>query len=1005
VSSPFTTELLAAWRKENPKPVLLVEVALTDPGSRTLKLTTEANFVDSDGNFWEPLIHSTDAIESPGSYLSTGIDLGTFNITLVGERFAYQSSSAKLASALKDYRFQGATVTAWLFELNVVDISKKSQIWKGEIADVGVGPKQIDLICVQRTDWNRIITPDFVTRGRFPRAPEKSLGLPLPLIMGNGTARPLRADWSQAMGTSRNHFDRAGGAIPTLQGVLVDVGRGASGEKAMVILAGHDMETVGEPTSGANLFMRGNGGDLVVIEPDPADVFTSSGQSGFEIPDDSDVAYLVMGGSEVLSPATPASEPRYILDLGNETTYALLDYDASKRILEVPLFSVEPPGEYVSMQMIMGYRTVGGNTNLRIEFENPAIGSQLFTPSASTTPTSMISNITDPLEPTPAWDFSSCLIRVSYIGAAAGLECHVYFVALLIRFKPRPKDTGKVIRGTQRVEHRWGKIPRRPAGKGGSITEIPYAPTTREVQVERPITELDGEFYGNGNGQPDSGGGTYTGVAGAVISRAPDIARYLLLNYLGQAGVSGSGHAGFITARDKLKTWNQRDMAYLFQVSAPRSGEEILTDLARDSLSWVFLNRFTDEISWHVWKKDAAVDYDRTILPDDCLDPHYLKVSKIPKSRIITSLRIGFLWDAYRRALASEVAISSGRSSAGYNYLSLRDEYMSVVTGENDKLDFVKGGVTEVATIAQGDYNDATMLSAVRTAIAAEATGVSVGIGCRIVAGVNDVLDFYDGSVRTVTLDAALYATMEALAAHVTTKMNSVSSNWTCSYSRTTKLITISRSAGTAELRFSGNTSVCATLGYINFTLNTGSPYPAQRQSEEELFQIAADNTLDILWQSGTNGLDGTNTACYELLGFDPLLDSSGASAYVGICPKNNREQALADAESKYNARREMGFEAKTIIDTDTARELRNRIVDMASDPDLQVVTFRSTKVPDLERGRVLAFSSLFDAIIPFPKQGSDGSWSGKKFWVVETRQNAGPARWDTEVTCVEVVA
>jgi hypothetical protein len=100
-----------------------------------------------------------------------------------------------------------------------------------------------------------------------------------------------------------------------------------------------------------------------------------------------------------------------------------------------------------------------------------------------------------------------------------------------------------------------------------------------------------------------------------------------------------------------------------------------------------------------------------------------------------------------------------------------------------------------------------------------------------------------------------------------------------------------------------------------------------------------------------------------------------------------------------------MGFEAKTIIDTDTARELRNRIVDMASDPDLQVVTFRSTKVPDLERGRVLAFSSLFDAIIPFPKQGSDGSWSGKKFWVVETRQNAGPARWDTEVTCVEVAA
>ena len=50
----------------------------------------------------------------------------------------------------------------------------------------------------------------------------------------------------------------------------------------------------------------------------------------------------------------------------------------------------------------------------------------------------------------------------------------------------------------------------------------------------------------------------------------------------------------------------------------------------------------------------------------------------------------------------------------------------------------------------------------------------------------------------------------------------------------------------------------------------------------------------------------------------------------------------------------------------------------------------------------MIQFSSDFDNLIPFPKQGSDGSWAGKKFWVVETRQQAGPERWDTEVTCVE---
>jgi hypothetical protein len=50
---------------------------------------------------------------------------------------------------------------------------------------------------------------------------------------------------------------------------------------------------------------------------------------------------------------------------------------------------------------------------------------------------------------------------------------------------------------------------------------------------------------------------------------------------------------------------------------------------------------------------------------------------------------------------------------------------------------------------------------------------------------------------------------------------------------------------------------------------------------------------------------------------------------------------------------------------------------------------------------QVIAFSSDMDAVVAYPKYGSDGSWSGKRFRVLEVTQNPGPA-FHTEVLAIE---
>jgi hypothetical protein len=95
-----------------------------------------------------------------------------------------------------------------------------------------------------------------------------------------------------------------------------------------------------------------------------------------------------------------------------------------------------------------------------------------------------------------------------------------------------------------------------------------------------------------------------------------------------------------------------------------------------------------------------------------------------------------------------------------------------------------------------------------------------------IEAGVNDRLDFNDGSVRAAVLTPGPY-TRAGLVAHLQTRMNAVSSGITCSYSDSTHLVTISKSSGTLQLLLGSGAnkerSIFSDAGFTGDTNLTGS--------------------------------------------------------------------------------------------------------------------------------------------------------------------------------------
>lgn len=179
-------------------------------------------------------------------------------------------------------------------------------------------------------------------------------------------------------------------------------------------------------------------------------------------------------------------------------------------------------------------------------------------------------------------------------------------------------------------------------------------------------------------------------------------------------------------------------------------------------------------------------------------------------------------------------------------------------------------------------------------------------------------------------------------------------------------------------------------MGYarVDYTLN---PHASGVETEEDLFTITADVAFTLTFETGANGIDAaTPRACGMLIGADMARDTDSAAVFTGHSPKGVREHDCATSVARYGARPEVVVDLRCVNDSDTAREVRNRMLDLWKQPPVEI-QFTTERMPDLQRGMVFDFNATLDEVKPYSVPGSDGSWLGKKFVAVRVERRTYP--------------
>jgi hypothetical protein len=1042
-----TAAFLAAWTRQPADRAALWRIELVTPSTRTLYLTRRSD-VRTDSTapaaFWQSHVVQAEPIEFPGDFMDAGLQPCSTGFTL--PLYDPLSGGGTVTSLLSSHLWTGAAVTVWLWERSLsLFVPDALQVFKGVVLDYKITDTTVRFSCTQQ-GANPNVQQTVTDRRNAPRAGDAVLGTPWPIIYGDCGPQPMRGVWDRENGsTKRGLFDRCGGVIAASPAVLIDAGTGggATNPKAKLIVASHALKRVGDgsgtnPKQGVSVKANGDSPAVVQLAAD-ADEFNTSTEAGWNLNDD--------GGSAGTTPIATAWTPAPIHALNWRANQAdsvewllddppqeyrpiLFDYTGNKRVLEFQLAAGTPLGDIRALRVVIGYQTldatdqgqeffIGNAGTATIPVANHVTNG--FT--SSVTPVVLDLNLGAPgsalfsILSARGWNFSSLAFGFQFrSGTWTNKKFSILFARVLAQYRPKQR----LVRTEQRIVSKADYF-REQGVDTTQWSRRKRALVRGYVPVSTAITQAEGNYYASPQGYADDGSGTYTGSASALIERAPDIARHILQTAggvsSGRIETAVGGHGSFVDARLKLLDWRGQYLLFARAITETIGVHEAVTDLSAQAACLLLINRFTDKFGFVPWTLAPAVDYphafkagELTVLPD---------LAPLPASEIAVSLRIQYLRDAMRNSDLGICTVGPGHSNGGFFFMGLRDEYLTVVTGVNDKLNFNVGNVGNVnATLDPGDYTPETFRAHVRTKLGGGATQVEYNPIIR--AGDNDKLDISDGATKLATIAPGTYPNFEALAAGIQTALNAVSTNWTCDFNRNLRKIIIARSSGTAQLLWNSGANKSATIatliGFYTVSDDSGAAsYTADYQREEDRFIIGRtgtinnSSTIDFYCKSGTDGLDGTRQNAWELLGYLALYDRlGGQSSWMADCPKGNREQTVTAAATTYRkalglsgSERQRVIQGNWIRNTYTARELRNRLVGLGAVSRV-VTTFASHRAVTMERGMVFSMDATMDTTVPFAVYGAS-SWSGKKFWAVRGRQHLGEGdRWDTEVEAVE---
>ena len=1084
-----TAAFLKRWRSGAGKLHILASIALPRiDGTQTDTLyvgtsdcATPANSGDgSPRRFWLGAIESVGSVSLPGGFGTNDLPLCTGALALnadVAIKFPAGvggAISTTIRKSLTTHVWINATVTMWRHFDEFADFVDAQSFVGFAVIDWTLD----DALMIhlrQSTAWNKPLTPRTISRNEFPRALQSAVGAGLPILYGDMSIRKMRRPFPSVpidasivklfnvMDANTNASGRHS------RGMLVDIGRGGAAsinQNAKVLVAGHALKSVYDDQAATAVWLQTDGGKMMLLDS-PSTIINSATGAGIGLPDDFAGGIIARLPSDVTIQANMAKDPRNILD-PSDTSYAYFNPALSYTDL---LAVMEPyPAEAVTFEQayVIGYVSTPNLAAFRfwIVYGDPAVYVYVTTlgPSQSATDPTIYSTGFY-AQGVDAYHSMAARFYAPNPGGGSTTpagEARVFFMGSILRMAPKKT----YIQSERIIEHKFASVPPRTGPLGGKY----HGPLTQFTQREviPPVAALVGDFYANVMGVVDDGTGLYTGTAAALIERAPDIMVHMLETYGGvplakiERGVSSFG--SFVLARSFLTLpsgWTKHAVG----VAEDTDLLPVLQWLANESMSMLLVTPYDGLFRLVVWRTDPAVDYPWTFGRSHIRDPRGPTISTTPLPDVVTGVRVIYGYDARRGTQRAESALTFDRSVSGEEYRGLRDQYMTVVTTKNDRLDFqantVAGGawITRVATLAAGSYvpqstlapgagdvaNGLAQQTKFRMA-AAEGLATSryqVTWGTQVTASYNDLLAFGKttlGTLTTATIPASKYATCDLLAAACQTAANTAlaADVFRCSYDRTKNKYGIWANLSTPVIKIKAGfdytdsimqRSTWASLGFYNAGSDFVIPFGSGNRifgdvRVEEHYAItnlghtgaapAPTFEFELLWQSGASGSDSAVSVrhCADLLGFgsadDRTIGFSGNNghSYCGDGPKGNREIDMLKSATLYGPRREVVVQSRTIYHTDTARSLRDRMADLFRAPRT-IIRFTTGAAPDIERGQVIAFDSTMDSANVKNQSrivypSGDGLWVGKKFVVVEVSHNMGPASLDTEIVAVD---
>lgn len=947
---------------------------------------------------WETAVETIGPVHHPGSFKGSDIELCTCPLVISKRKLGPQAAGKTSFDTLKDYRWDAtAVVTVYLWDEALASFDDASQEFKGTVFEVAMDAVKISVVLRQRSDWNRPLCSTF---SRDAWIPQENVGLAKPIAYGSLASPGMRWPFVSKYGNEQRYFEALVGVRRSRKAIIYESGKVSNHLWAMICNNGVMGTWLG---NGRRVAVEGPLGTVDLLRVDQA---TAGNDASFRVPFTPPLLHSSQDGT-----ATMAARPIGVA-LGNTADYAMRAFDgdettpayvdqagAKKLVLDMADLPRQPY-QYGASLVIL-YRVAAGTTGLRCQLRNTATGfNTAGADLTSTVPALATVDMPDPGPgsgwPTDYWSFSQCQLWVDWFGAGpyAG-SAEIFEVGVIVGYFPGT---------TQLVAHPYTRKEKLEMGfRGENILKLGRSIAPAKVEPYAP------SLYACVDGVYDYGNGEVTGTPSGLIERPSDMMLDLLSRICGEPFGNFNRTLGFVgnflEARGDFYT-RVGDMKLVAGVTDQVEARELLRSLCEASLGRLYISPRTDRWNVHAWRPASAATYPWKFGPQHVMDPSGPSVAVRPQE-VLSSVSVSYGWDDKEGRYRHRVSIGPTSSQAGHDYFDLRDESCVVTVGTSDRLDVKLGATTEPVTLVAGTYSLETILAEVRARWIAQGTLASVrwafAFGGVVVAGVNDRLVFYDGTLRTVFLTAGRY-TMAALVAHVTTKMNSVSSGWTVTYDAVTQKTATARASGTAELRFADVSAVndtCAALLGLKPNAFTGAlSYAGQIEVSERMACVSSSATFSVLLRSGPNN----TRSAYQAVGWSPQFDLLLDSIFSGQVPRNDGEQTAANAVARFKNRRELPIECQYINETETARALRDAHLALGGRP-LVEVRYSTTYAPGLERGHTIEFDGpSMNTLTPYPDPQTDGSWAGKVLVVSELSQGV-EFPFATEIVAHSVVA